>query len=215
MLQLKKGVLIAIEGIDGAGKTTVIDNLGACLANLGIDHAFTSESVGTPYAVAMMALFKNSVTKSIDHTAQALLVNSARRDVYQKVTLPALEENKVVIYDRFYLSTKAYQNTADSLRTLHDISVGNVMPDLTIILDLPLEQARLRLIDRNPNIPIDHLENVSIKEMEKRHEVMLNWYYKNESRAEMVSAIGTKQEVLDRVVNAIERFIEKYVVSRH
>lgn len=139
----KKGTFIVIDGGDGSGTTTVSKEL---VKQFGWGAIYTREPGGSPYAEKIRELILSDDAKMTDAETQFALFWAARRDHVKKVILPALEEGKVVICDRFDSSTYAYQIVAhgqDQLAELfwkiRDSFLGDCIPDAYILLDVDPE----------------------------------------------------------------------------
>ncbi len=153
MTEPKSGVFISFEGGDGVGKSTQIKRLAERLSTVGWDVVTTREPGGSPGAEAIRKLLVEGDKDKWSPMTEALLMVAARRDHLERVIAPALERGAVVITDRFSDSTMAYQGMAGALgthaaATLHALVVGDNNPDLTIILDLPIEEGLRRASDR-------------------------------------------------------------------
>ena len=143
------GRFITVEGGEGAGKSTQIRRLAAWLDGQGIETVVTREPGGTPGAEAIRALLVTGDTDRWDATTEALLIAAARRDHTEKLIRPALTRSAWVLCDRFADSTLAYQGYAgglplDGLTALTRFAVGDLTPDLTVVLDLPAEAGLAR-----------------------------------------------------------------------
>lgn len=130
---------IAFEGGEGAGKSTQARLLVEALEARGIACVLTREPGGTPGAEAIRELLLHPPGDGWDAEAEALLFAAARADHVARLIRPALEAGKWVISDRFLDSSRAYQGAAGALgdgtvRALHAIGSGGLLPDLTIIL---------------------------------------------------------------------------------
>jgi dTMP kinase len=147
------GYFITLEGGEGAGKSTQISLLVAHLQSLGVRTLETREPGGSPGAEKIRDLLVNGPTDRWDGVTEALLHFAARREHVQKKILPALERGDWVICDRFADSTLAYQGYGHGvshalLKTLYDETVGDLKPDITIILDIPVEEGLKRADSR-------------------------------------------------------------------
>ncbi len=151
---MRVGRLITFEGGEGAGKSTQAALLADRLRAAGIDVDTTREPGGTDGAEAIRSLLVTGAADRWNAASEALLVNAARADHVARRIRPALTAGRWVICDRFIDSTLAYQGAgkgADDadLRALHRFATGNLWPDLTLILDLPvatgLKRAAARL----------------------------------------------------------------------
>lgn len=136
-----RGVFIAVEGGDGAGKSGVIVTLKAALEERGHDLLVTREPGGTLEGEQLRALLLSSSGPRWESEAELLLVTAARVQHAKRVIVPALQAGKIVISDRFVGSTLAYQGAGHGVPSarildLHRLYVGDLWPDLTIILDV-------------------------------------------------------------------------------
>ncbi|HEY6379188.1 MAG TPA: dTMP kinase [Candidatus Dormibacteraeota bacterium] len=156
------GRLISFEGIDGAGKSTQVEALVAWLGAQGREVVSVREpgATGLGREVREMVLHRRW-DASLDPWAEALLLVAARAQLLKEIVLPALARGVVVVCDRFVDSTLAYQGVArglgvEPLRRLHAQSCGDVWPDLTVYLELPVAVA-LRRRDAS-ELPLDRME---------------------------------------------------------
>ncbi len=138
------GRFITVEGGEGAGKSTQIDRLATSLGSARIPVLVTREPGGCPGAEEIRTLLVRGATDRWDPVTEALLHFAARREHLLHAVWPALKKGTWVISDRFADSTMAYQGYGhrlgrQSIATLYDLVVGDFRPDLTIILDLPVE----------------------------------------------------------------------------
>ncbi|MEK9967788.1 MAG: dTMP kinase [Ferrovibrio sp.] len=138
------GRFITLEGGEGAGKSTQVKHLAAALAARGIEVVQTREPGGTPGAEAIRALLVTGDPARWDAMTETLLHYAARRAHVEKTVKPALARGAWVISDRFADSTMAYQGYAgavgrDTVASLHQLVLGDFAPDLTLVLDLPVE----------------------------------------------------------------------------
>ena len=144
---------ITFEGGEGAGKSTQIELLAAALTRAGISVRTTREPGGSPGAEEIRRLLVTGPPDRWDAMTEALLHFAARRDHLRGVVLPDLEAGHWVLSDRFADSTMAYQGYGhglgrDAIEALHALVVGDFAPDLTLILDLPVELGLERALAR-------------------------------------------------------------------
>lgn len=138
------GRLITFEGGEGSGKSTQIRRLAAVLEQRGQRILVTREPGGSPGAEDIRRLLVEGEPGRWDAVTEALLVSAARRDHVERVIRPALAAGQWVLCDRFYDSTTAYQGAghglaASILEELRRIALGDLKPDLTILLDLDID----------------------------------------------------------------------------
>jgi dTMP kinase len=138
------GIFITLEGGEGAGKTTQIAHLKTRLEKAGKTVVTTREPGGTVGAEAIRKLLVEGDTHHWDAMTEAMLLFAARRDHVEKIIVPALSKGEWVISDRFYDSSYAYQGYGQGLELsvldeLRKLSIGDMKPDITFILDLPVE----------------------------------------------------------------------------
>lgn len=143
------GRFITLEGGEGAGKSTQVGRLAGWLMARGIAVETTREPGGVPGAEAIRDLIVKGSIERWDAMAEALLMTAARRMHVEQRIRPALEAGHWVICDRFSDSTMAYQGYAHGLgrepvEQLQQIAIGGMKPELTLILDLPVEDGLAR-----------------------------------------------------------------------
>lgn len=147
-MKMNQGLLITFEGIDGCGKTTQVQRLFEKLTDLGRPCVKVREPGGTKMGEAVRALLKDKSLSDMVPEAELLLFSACRAQIVQKVIKPALKENKIVICDRFYDSTMAYQGYGRQIRlaTVEAVIQAAVdfVPDLTFYLDVPTNVAQKR-----------------------------------------------------------------------
>lgn len=143
-----RGLFITFEGTEGSGKSTLIKNLKAKLGKRAVS---TREPGGSPVSEEIRRLLLDT---EMSNWTEAFLYEAARAEHVEKTILPALKKNKIVLCDRYGDSTLAYQGTARglpraSLKKLNQIATQNLVPDLSVFLDLPVEIGLKRAKDPN------------------------------------------------------------------
>lgn len=148
-----RGVFITLEGPDGSGKSSLLPRLAAALAARGCDVVATREPGSTPLGERIRSLVLDTEPK-IDRTGRtdALLFAAARAQHVAEVIEPALARGAVVVCDRYADSSLAYQGVGsgvplDELRAVQHFATGGLAPDLTILLDLPVDVGLARKAD--------------------------------------------------------------------
>jgi dTMP kinase len=140
---------ITFEGLDGSGKSTHLRRASAWLAGQGVPHVVTHEPGGTPLGDALRALFLDARWGTVDGVVELLLVFASRRQHLLQVIEPALRQGRHVLCDRFTDSTRAYQGYGRGvplgvIDQVDRIATGTRTPDLTLLFDLPADEARAR-----------------------------------------------------------------------
>ncbi|BBK31966.1 dTMP kinase [Stella humosa] len=139
-----RGRFITLEGGEGAGKSTQLALLARFLEGAGVPLLRTREPGGSTGAEAIRTLILTGAVDRWDARTEALLVAAARRDHVERTIRPALEQGTWVLCDRFFDSTMAYQGIAGgvdpaAITWLRGFATDGLTPDLTILLDLPVE----------------------------------------------------------------------------
>ena len=149
-----RGRFITIEGGEGVGKSALTRGLVEALRARGHEVVATREPGGTPAADRIRAVFATAPADDpLAARTEALLVSAARAQHVERLVAPALARGAWVVSDRYADSTRVYQGTllglpADELETLIAYSTGGLAPDLTLLLDLGVTEARARLAGR-------------------------------------------------------------------
>lgn len=156
------GVFIALEGGEGAGKSTQSAAVAAYLTGRGHEVVMTREPGGTAAAEAIRAVLLDPANTGLDDRAEALLFAAARADHVARVIRPALDRGAVVVTDRFVDSSIAYQGIGRDLGRdrVADLSVwatGGLLPDLTVVLDID-PAIGLSRVDRPDRLEAEPLE---------------------------------------------------------
>lgn len=149
-----KGLFITFEGIEGCGKTTQIKLLYEHLKRLGRDCVLTREPGGTAIGDKIRAILLDARHEGMTPIAELLLYAAARNQHIAQVIGPAVKDGKIVLCDRYADATTAYQGAAreidgKTIEEVHKIATGGMMPDLTILFDLPAEEGLKRARGRN------------------------------------------------------------------
>lgn len=144
-----RGFFITFEGIEHCGKTTQVEKLAASLMNSGQEVIVTREPGGTPLGAAVRELLLHKSVSDVDPVAELLLFAGDRAQHVRSLISPALEAGNVVISDRFYDSTRAYQGYGrqlpmDLIDRAIDLATSGLKPDLTVLVDVDISTSRSR-----------------------------------------------------------------------
>jgi dTMP kinase len=163
-----RGKFISFEGGEGSGKSTQIKLLAERLAGAKLRAIVTREPGGSPGAEIIRHLVLSGMGKLLGPDAETLLFAAARDDHVRTVIQPALSQGTWVLCDRFSDSTRAYQgrlgNVAPGvLNAMQRVTIGDLKPDLTIILDVPVEVGLQRAAARRAGDAPDRFESENVK----------------------------------------------------
>ena len=158
-----RGKFITFEGGEGSGKSTQIKKLAERLAATKLRTIVTREPGGSPGAEIMRHLVLSGMGKLLGPDAETLLFAAARDDHVRTVIQPALSQGTWVLCDRFSDSTRVYQGRAGKVpaglvNAMEHVTIGDLKPDLTIILDVPVEIGMKRAAARRGNAAPDRFE---------------------------------------------------------
>ncbi len=196
-----RGIFITLEGGEGAGKSTQARLMQSWLAGEGCEVVLTREPGGSPHAECLRELLLGGRVAPFGSDAEALVFAIARADHVAETIRPALERGAWVICDRFIDSTRAYQGSAgvpaDRIDELEAIAVGQTMPDLTLILDLPAEEGLARANGRD--VVPDRFEADALAVHQGRRDVFLRIAEDEPDRCAVVDASRPEAEVFDRI----------------
>lgn len=161
------GKLISFEGSEGSGKSTQITRLAAHLQKLNRDVVSVREPGGTEIGEQIRNLIvHNSRGDEMCAETELLLFTAARAQLVREVIVPALKRGAIVLSDRFLDSSTVYQGIGrnlalDPVHQINRFAVGTVMPDLTIVIDVPTEVSLARIRQRASDVP-DRMERQNI-----------------------------------------------------
>ncbi len=152
-----KGRFITLEGGEGVGKSTQAQLLAGRLEALGVPVVVTREPGGSPGAEALREIILSGAAAPFGPAAEAIQFSAARIDHIDRTIAPALDRGAWVICDRFADSTRAYQGAASKLdptliASLERVALGDIRPDLTLVLDLPVEKGLARAAARRSKV---------------------------------------------------------------
>jgi len=203
-----RGRFITIEGGEGAGKSTQTRLLLAALERAGIPARATREPGGSPNAETIRRLLLEGAGERWDAVGEALLFMAARRDHVSRLIEPSLAQGIWVVSDRFADSTLAYQGYGKGLpladlAVLHHFALGAFAPDLTLILDLPVEIGLARAAGRGA--ATDRFEGLDPAFHERLRQGFREIAVQNAARCVLLDASADPQAVHHAVLNAVEQ----------
>ena len=207
---MRSSKFITFEGGEGSGKSTQIRLLVDYLSERGLDCVATREPGGARSAEAIRKILVTGDNVQWEPVSEALLHSAARHSHLTTTVWPALQRGTWVISDRFSDSTMAYQGIAmglgkDPINWLYEFTVGNFFPDLTLILDLPVELGLARAKQRGSDE--NRYEEMNIQFHERVRMAFLEIAKSNPSRCIVIDADSTVDEVRQKIISTItERF---------
>ena len=213
----QRGKFITIEGQDGAGKSTNVSVVKAWLAEQGIDFEHSREPGGTQFGETIRELILNSsnsqssVSKFGDK-AELLLLFAARAQHIEEVIEPALASGKWLLCDRFTDATYAYQGGGrglswDEIAQLEQAVQGDLRPDLTILLDLPVELGESRTGNRNKGFAPDRFEQQKLDFKQRVRDAYLKIACNEPDRLRVVDASASLNDVEEQIQNSLNEFL--------
>ena len=210
---LNQGIFITFEGIDGSGKSTQVNKLKKYIKKEKIKNfIFTREPGGGPLGKKVRGLLLNNSNKNsrLSIESQILLLTAARYEHYDKLILPNLKKNKIIVSDRYQDSTFAYQcggneNLQIMLEKLNHLLFKKFKPNLTFLLDIKPDVAMLRISKRKINNSFDKKKLSFYKSVRK------NYLYlaKNNKRIKILNAEKKEDETFRSITNIILNKIKK------
>ncbi|KPH08337.1 dTMP kinase [Rhizobium acidisoli] len=206
------GLFVTFEGGEGAGKSTQIRRLAEALKGDGHDVLVTREPGGSPGAEAVRHVLLSGAAEAFGTRMEAILFAAARNDHVEEVIRPALAAGKIVLCDRFMDSSRVYQGVTgnlepDFIETLQRIAINGVMPDCTVILDIPakigLERAQKRAAADAP----DRFEKERLETHEKRREAFLDIAVREPERCHVINAMQSEEAIAAEIVAIVRQLM--------
>ncbi|MFP5223923.1 MAG: dTMP kinase [Acidobacteriota bacterium] len=207
-------MFVTFEGVEGAGKSTQIARTEAWLRGLGHAVLTTRQPGGCGLGLTLRSILLDARNTHLDSTAELFLYLADRAQHVAEVIRPALAEGAVVLCDRYHDSTVAYQGYGRGLDVEHLISLGEMatgglVPDVTLVLDLPVEQGLLRARSRNAGAGSSQSEGrfeaLEMAFHQRVRDGFLEMAAREPGRFAVVDAAGGPDSVFRRVQAAIER----------
>ncbi|MCH2205909.1 MAG: dTMP kinase [Lentisphaerales bacterium] len=184
---MDKPKFLVIEGLEGAGKSTALETIKAYLTEKGVKSITTCrEPGGTLMGEAIRSIVKDqTIEEKVDSRTELLLMYASRIQLVENIIKPALDEGSWVVCDRFFYSTFAYQGGGrsidmDVIQNIHNASIGDFTPDMTIYMDISPEQGLARAAGRGE---LDRFEQEKVDFFKRTRQLYLELVDK---RSEMV-----------------------------
>ncbi len=208
MKKRNSGKLITLEGPEGAGKSTQCATLVRWLREAGYEYAVTREPGGTEVGESIRRILLDPGL-DIATGAEILLYAADRAQHVEKVIAPALEKGKIVVCDRYYDSTMAYQGYArglgpDFVEQVNKLSVGHFVLDLTLIFDCPVDRG----IERKVRKGLDRMEQEDLDFHRRVREGYLKIAEKEPERVKVIDARNDIETVARDAIEAVSAFLK-------
>ena len=208
------GLFVTFEGGEGAGKSTQIRRLADALRARGHEVVVTREPGGSPGAEAVRHVLLSGAAESFGTRMEAILFAAARNDHVEEIIRPALAQGKVVLCDRFMDSSRVYQGVTgnlepDFIETLQRVAIDGVVPDCTLMLDLPAKAGLERAKHRGAagDVAPDRFEKEEIETHEKRREAFLDIASREPERCHVVNAMQTEEAIAAEIVSIVGQLL--------
>lgn len=211
---MSRGLFITFEGIEGCGKSTQLSLLADWLAGRGIPVEKAREPGGTPLGLSLRALLLDPALPPMAPEAELFLYLADRAQNVRERVRPALEAGRVVLCDRHTDATLVYQGAMRGLglpraRELNALATRGLVPDRTLLLDLPADEGLRRVAERRRAAAAggDRMEDEPRRFHEGVRQAYLELARSEPGRFVVIDASGTREEVHARLLNAVGEWI--------
>lgn len=213
---VQKGFFITLEGIDFSGKSTQADMLAEYLCECGCDPLLVREPGGTSLSERVREILLNRGEIDIVDRAELMLFLAARAQLVDEIILPAIESGRIVVCDRFYDSTLAYQGYARGLpvQTVADMNsfaTSRLTPDLTLLFDLSVEAAQSRGSGFIPSH--DRLEQEKAEFHQRVRDGYLDLARQEPDRIKVIDADDTPGAVRERTLVTVKQTLMEHGID--
>lgn len=201
----ERGKFISLEGGEGAGKSTLLAGLRACIERHGVDLVLTREPGGTELGEAVRAIVLDPARRNMAAETELLLMFAARAQLVREVIEPALAAGRWVLCDRFTDASYAYQGggrgqPAGRIAALEQWATDGLVPDITLLLDLPVATGRARAAGRGD---ADRIEVEADAFFERVRSAYRERAAAHPGRFRVIDASGSPADVLRAAEDAI------------
>lgn len=208
---MQKGLFVALEGNDGAGKTTAAQALLKRLKKEGFDVVLSREPGGPAISEQIRSILLDPANKAMNPKTEALLYAASRTQHFYEVIQPALNEGKIVLCDRFLDSSIAYQGYGrnlgqNAIEEINDFGLNHQRPDLTLFFKVPLSVSQKRMEKRGN---LDRLDAESLGFHQRVREGFDVLSTAHPEKTIIIDAQKSPEEVADQAYQAILDFISK------
>ena len=207
-----KGLVIALEGQDGTGKSTVINAITGYFDEMGLDYINAREPGSTDIGEKIRDILADKANKDMDYHTEALLFAASRSELYDKVIKPNVRKGTSVILDRFLLSSLAYQGIVrglgvDEVMKIYDFFLEGFRPDLTILMDLDAKKSYERLKKLGE---LDRIESLGEDFQEKVHLAYLKLYEENHMKLIKLDGTKDKESLAHEALDEVKKLMKEW-----
>ncbi len=208
---MSRGAFVTLEGVEGVGKSTVLTAIQTNLCSLGHTVLVTREPGGTPLAEQIREWILDGEHGTLSAEIEALLMFAARADHLDQIIRPALRDGRWVVCDRFTDATFAYQGggrgaAPELLDSLVAAVQGRLRPDLTLLLDAPIEVGLQRIKARKP----DHFEREDLEFFERVRQAYLDIAKREPERVKVIDAAQALESVQTQIDEQLDIFVKQF-----
>ena len=209
---MKRGFFIVFEGIEGAGKSVQTGLLASRLRRAGYRVAVTREPGGTRIGEQIRAVTHKPENVDLEPKAEAYLMTASRAQHVAEVIAPALKAGKIVISDRFVQSSFAYKGYgrklgAEVIEQLNKLAIGEIRPDLVLVLDLPVAVGLAR---RNGAVKVDRLDLEQKDFYERARQGYLDLAKKDPNYYFVIDTTSSIEETAAQIWSIVKTALAKY-----
>lgn len=207
-----KGLVIALEGQDGTGKSTVINTITGYFDEMGLDYINAREPGSTEIGEKIRDILADKANKDMDYHTEALLFAASRSELYDKVIKPNVRKGTSVILDRFLLSSLAYQGIVrglgvDEVMKINDFFLEGFRPDLTILMDMDAKKSYERLKKLGE---LDRIESLGEDFQEKVHLAYLKLYEENHMKLIKLDGTKDKESLAHEALDEVKKLMKEW-----
>lgn len=215
---MKRGLFVTFEGIDACGKSIQIRLLEESLKREGLQVRLIREPGGTHLGEDVRHILKHvNYQPPMSPIAELLLFNASRAQLVENVIAPALKKGEIILSDRFYDSTRAYQAYGRELNRkmveqIIDVAVQNTRPDLTILFDISLEESKRRRnfrSSKNAKTQVDRFDDETDIFLKKVREGYLDIASHEPERVKIINAERSIAKIRSEVYEAVKKAYDK------
>ncbi len=202
-------MFFVFDGIDGAGKSTQIDLFSSWLESLGHEVVRCADPGSTPLGTRMREILLGKTELNIHPRSEMLMFSVARTQLIEEVIRPALSEGKIVVCDRFFISTLVYQGHArdlplEQILSVTQVATDGLQPDVTFLFDLPVEVSLERL---GPNL--DRMESRGAEYFQKVRDGFLTEAERWPSSVEVIDATRSVQAIQQEIQTLATNYLNR------